>query len=90
MPGKADKTPKEKPAPQTKFQQILLERNISQQQVADGTKLNKSQVSLIANGRQNMTVLVLAKLCIFLNCTPNDILPWELWLKTKEKKKKAA
>lgn len=90
MPGKAEKTPKQKPAPQTKFQQLLAERDLSQQQVADGTGLNKSQVSLIANGRQNMTVLLLAKVCIFLNCTPNDILPWELWLKIKEKKKKAA
>lgn len=85
MPRK--KVPKPLPSPKTKFQLVLQERNLSQQDIADATKLHKAQISLIANGRKNYTMLTLMKLCMFLNCAPNDILPWELWLEKSKSRK---
>lgn len=64
----------------TKFAQLLLTRGISSQDVVKATGLNKAHVSMIKNGYQNVTMATIKKLCIFFNCGPNDILPFERWL----------
>ena len=64
---------------QTKLSALLIERDISSKDVVNGAKLNKTHMSLIKNGYQNITMGTLKKLCKFFKCSPNDILDWEGW-----------
>lgn len=70
-------------AKNTKINRLMLERGIEGKDVCKGTGLNKAQVSLIANGRQNITMATLVKLCRFFKCTPNEVLDYEKWLDQK-------
>ena len=65
----------------TKLAHLLLSKGLSSRDVIESTGINKAHVSLIKNGYQNMTIQTLKKLCSYLNCSPNDILDWEEWLK---------
>lgn len=63
----------------TKLAHLMLTKGVSGKDICEKTGINKTHISLIKNGSQNMTVDTLKKLCITLSCSPNDILEWETW-----------
>lgn len=65
----------------TKIAKLMTERGIKGTDLEKGAKLNKCHVSMVKNGKQNMTLLTIKKLCLFFKCTPNDILDYENWKK---------
>lgn len=67
------------PKKNTKIARLLLAKEISSKDIVEATGINKTHISLIMNGHQNMTIETLKKLCKFLNCSPNDLLDWETW-----------
>jgi DNA-binding Xre family transcriptional regulator len=63
----------------TKLSQLLIDKGVSSKDLVKGAGLNKTHVSLIKNGQQNITIITLKKICRFLKCTPNDVLEYEKW-----------
>lgn len=63
----------------TKLSQLLIDRNVSSKDLVVGAGLNKTHISLIKNGKQNITIITLKKICRFLKCSPNDVLEYEKW-----------
>lgn len=68
-------------AQKTKYKEFLIKMNISQVTVSKQTGLTKPILNLIVNGYSNMTLNTLKKLCKFHQCSPNDIIDWEGWVK---------
>lgn len=64
----------------TKLAKLLLERGMTSKDLVIGAKINKTHVSMIKNGQQNITMVTLRKMCLFLKCSPNDVIDWEKWL----------
>ncbi len=73
----------------TKYARLLLTTGTSSIEVSKGTGFKKGYVSMIKNGYQNITVANLKKLCLFHDCTPNDILDHEKWFAEAEAKEAA-
>jgi len=63
----------------TKYARLLLTSGISSITVAKGTGFKRGYISMVKNGYQNLTVSNLKKLCLYHDCTPNDILDHEKW-----------
>ena len=72
----------------TKLKKYLFERGISQKSVAIGAIFTFSNISLLCSGSMDLSHKSLKKLCMFLKCSPNDILDWEKWIDATDKKKK--
>lgn len=67
----------------TKLAKLLLERGMTSKDLVIGAKINKTHVSMIKNGQQNITMITLRKICTFLKCSPNEVIDWEKWLEQK-------
>lgn len=69
-----------------KLRQMIFDRQIVQKDIVRSTGISHSQLSLLVKGRKdNINLRTLEKLCRFFHCTPNDLLPWELWNPTTPK-----
>lgn len=89
MPNPKKKKSLKTRAQQTKLQKLLVKKNMSQDDLADLWGKKKSYVSVVCNGHVKMNEVSIAELCMLLEVTPNDILPWEEWRKlAKEMNKK--
>jgi DNA-binding Xre family transcriptional regulator len=65
----------------TKYKLYLKANNISQREVVKATGKDKGAISNFANNYSNVTLKMIRDLCKFHNCTPNDIIEFEPWLK---------
>ncbi len=72
----------------TKLKKIIIENNISQKQLYNlisekcHTPIGYDRISKIVNGKiTNYSLFTLLKFCIALDCTPNDIIDREPFLK---------
>lgn len=68
----------------SKLKYLLLERGISQRELVDtinkNSKKNKighDTISNIVNGKKDMLVSTLLRICKALNVTPNDIIDYD-------------
>ena len=74
-------------AQNTKYKAFLESQKVSQKTVSEQTKITKSMICTIANGYSDMNTRTLKKLVIFHECSPNDILDWEKWIRDAKLKK---
>lgn len=80
MPPKKRKKRVAKPKKQqTKLQKLLVKKGLSQNDLAEMWGKKKTYVSVVCNGHVKMNEVSIAELCMILEVTPNDILPWEEW-----------
>lgn len=57
------------------IENVLKEKNVSKNKVCEGCKLQRTQLNNYCKQQvTRMDLGVLARLCEFLECTPNDIL----------------
>ena len=57
------------------LERLLKEKNISKNKVCEACKLQRTQLNNYCKGKDTRVDLaILARLCEFLDCTPNDIL----------------
>lgn len=57
------------------LERILTERNISKNRVCADCQLQRTQLNNYCKGKiLRIDLTILARLCAYLNCTPNDIL----------------
>jgi DNA-binding Xre family transcriptional regulator len=69
---------------ETKYKKYLKAKKLSQQAVADATNTTIGTINKFVNGYHNCTLARIKSLCKFHNCTPNDIIEFEPWLKPKK------
>jgi DNA-binding Xre family transcriptional regulator len=74
--------------PQTKIKKLLIKKEMSQSDLFHAIKnnckgyLGKDVISRIVNGKkQNYELFTLLKICLALNCTPNDIVEKDEFIK---------
>lgn len=72
----------------TKIKQILADRSMSQKDLYNAiddkcnTPIGYDRISKIVNGKIcNYSIFTLLKFCIALDCTPNDIIDKETFIK---------
>jgi len=78
---------------QTKIKKLLIKKGMSQSDLFHAIKnncnsyLGKDVISRIVNGKkQNYEIYTLLKLCLALNCTPNDIIEKDDFVKQQLKR----
>lgn len=71
----------------SKFQDFLAKKGLTQTTLAKELNINGAQISLFAKPYHNWNKVMLKKMCVFLKCTPNDIIEYEDWLPPATKKK---
>lgn len=58
-----------------KLEKLLKEKGISKNQVCSNCNLQRTQLNNYCKGKvSRMDLSILARLCDYLDCTPNDIL----------------
>lgn len=77
---------------QTKIKQILIKKNISQSELFNRIKstcksyLGKDVISRIVNGKKvNYEIHTLLKICLALDCTPNELIEKDDFIKEQLK-----
>lgn len=77
----------------TKLKEILIKKRISQTELYNLIKencnshLGQDVISRIVNGKKkNYEIFTLLKLCVALNCTPNQIIEKDYFCSTQLKK----
>ncbi len=70
----------------TKIQELLMDKRMNQSELHEKigsmfeTKVTRAMLSNIVKGKQsNYHVNTLIKICVAMDCTPNDLLDWELY-----------
>jgi DNA-binding Xre family transcriptional regulator len=70
----------------TKIQELLMDKRMTQSELYDKigsmfqTKVTRAMLSNIVKGKQtNYHVNTLIKICVAMDCTPNELLDWELY-----------
>lgn len=63
----------------TKFHKFIVDRKLTQADIARGIPMDISTVNLFAMGRHNWNRNTLRQIVTFLKCSPNDIIDWEEW-----------
>lgn len=91
MSNTAITNPQKKPKPrksrkvnvgkQTKFRQLWDQRNTDRNDFRKRTGFPNPTVSDLLNGRLNFTLRILSRICSYYNCTPNDVIDYETWIK---------
>ena len=57
------------------LERLLKEKNVSKNKVCEACKLQRTQLNNYCKNKvSRIDLAILARLCEFLNCTPNDIL----------------
>ena len=68
------------------LENLLKEKNISKNKVCEACKLQRTQLNNYCKNKvSRIDLTILAKLCDFLECSPNDILKLKLSLIPSEK-----
>ena len=61
------------------FETILKERQVSKNKLCVACKLQRTQLNNYCNNKvTRIDLAVLARICTFLECTPNDLLRLEM------------
>lgn len=59
----------------TDLERLLKEKNVSKNKVCEACKLQRTQLNNYCKNKvSRIDLTILARLCEFLDCTPNDIL----------------
>ena len=57
------------------LERLLKEKNVSKNKVCEACKLQRTQLNIYCKNKvSRIDLAILARLCEFLDCTPNDIL----------------
>lgn len=57
------------------LERLLKEKNVSKNKVCEACKLQRTQLNNYCKNKvSRINLAILARLCEFLDCTPNDIL----------------
>lgn len=60
------------------LERLLKEKNVSKNKVCEACKLQRTQLNNYCKNKvSRIDLAILARLCEFLDCTPNDILKLE-------------
>lgn len=68
---------------QTKLRILFDQRGVDRAKFCKATKLHASDASNLINGKVNMTLRTLQTVCKYLDCTPNDIIDYEPWMRRR-------
>ncbi|MDB1924104.1 helix-turn-helix transcriptional regulator [Clostridium tertium] len=63
-----------------RLKQLRLDRNMTQQDLANKSNISRNTISDIeSNAHANTTIFVVCNLCRALGITPNDLIPEEMY-----------
>lgn len=74
----------------SKLQSYLVREGITQTTLSKGIGISQTQISLFNRPHHNWNKDILKRMCVFLKCTPNDIVDYEQWLQEDVAKRKAS